>query len=456
MNIRTRLTLQFLFWGAIIMLIASITIYYTASSFRKADFYERLRNNGLSTARLLLDARTIDPGRVLSLEKDNPVKLENEKIIILNFLDNVVYSTDSAREISIVNSVLERSRLLEKVQYRQGHFSVVCTLYQAKLDRFVIIAAATDPDGHFYLKNLALLLLMVFIISLVLFAMAGWIYAGRALRPISRVIKSVEEVSAKSLYLRVPVENKADEIGQLADTFNNMLARLESAFSAQKEFISNASHEMRTPLTAINGQLEVLMLKDRSQEEYKTEISSVLNDIRSLIDLLNRLLLVARTSSAGHFNRSEKVRIDEALWQARDDLKKFNPHYRIKISMDDSVTDEEQVSVPGDEALLKAAVFNIMDNGCKYSPDHSVEVIVRITEPGIEIQFRDHGIGISPEDRQKVFEPFFRGANAKSFPGTGIGLRIVNQIVKGHNGTVSLSSSPGKGTVVTVSLPSAK
>ena len=124
-----------------------------------------------------------------------------------------------------------------------------------------------------------------------MFFVAGWFYSGRALKPISDVVKKVEEISITSLNLRVFEGNGKDEIGRLAKTFNNMLERLETSFGMQKNFIANASHELRTPLTSINGQLEVLMMKDRSTDDYKSALGSVLDDIKSLIDLSNRLLL---------------------------------------------------------------------------------------------------------------------------------------------------------------------
>ena len=110
---------------------------------------------------------------------------------------------------------------------------------------------------------------------------------------------------------------------RLAKTFNKMLERLETSFAMQKNFIANASHELRTPLTSINGQLEVLMMKDRSTAEYKTALRSVLDDIRSLIDLSNRLLLIARTSAEGPVNFNKKIRIDEILWQAQEEIIKI-------------------------------------------------------------------------------------------------------------------------------------
>src|SRR5665811_396117 len=138
-----------------------------------------------------------------------------------------------------------------------------------------------------------------------------------------------DSISITSLNLRVFEGNGKDEIGKLAKTFNNMLERLETSFSMQKNFIANASHELRTPLTSINGQLEVLMMKDRSADEYKIALGSVLEDIKSLIDLSNRLLLIARTSAEGPSFYSNKIRIDEILWQAKEEIKRFNTGYHI-------------------------------------------------------------------------------------------------------------------------------
>jgi len=303
------------------------------------------------------------------------------------------------------------------------------------------------------MKKLETILVIVCLISLFLFFIAGWFYSGRALKPISDVVNKVEDISITSLNLRVFEGNGTDEIGRLAITFNKMLDRLETAFGMQKNFIANASHELRTPLTSINGQLEVLMMKDRSTTEYKSALGSVLDDIKSLINLSNRLLLIARTSAEGPMSFNKKIRIDEILWQSQEEIIRFNNDYRINISIDDSLTDSDQMIVVGDESLLKVAVSNIIDNACKYSDDHTVDIKFRHIEKSIEIKFKDKGIGISEEDIKKIFEPFYRGANTISISGTGIGLPLVNQIIKNHNGTVEISSLIGKGTIVTVLLP---
>jgi signal transduction histidine kinase len=195
------------------------------------------------------------------------------------------------------------------------------------------------------------------------------------------------------------------------------------------------------------------MMNERSTEEYKAALGSVLDDIRALIDLSNRLLLIARTSAEGPVNFNKKIRIDEILWQTREEISRFKKGHHINISIDNSLTDCDQMVVSGDEYLLKVAVSNIIDNACKYSDDHTVNIRFHHIEKFIEVVFEDKGIGISKDDLQKVFEPFYRGTNTISLPGTGIGLPLVNQIIKIHSGIVKISSQVGKGTTVTVLLP---
>ncbi len=435
------------------MIIASAAIYLSSARFRMEDFYSRLHDKAINTANVLFSTDRFNASKILKIENETPDFLQNKKIIIINFKNDVVYSSDDKKEIEIRNYVLERVRMGYIVTYKQDKFNVIGTLFYTNYDRFLILAAATDVVGSLHLEKLRVILFIVCFVSLALFFIAGWFYSGRALKPISAVVKKVEDISITSLNLRVFEGNGKDEIGKLAKTFNNMLERLETSFSMQKNFIANASHELRTPLTSINGQLEVLMMKERSTDEYKAAMVSVLDDIRALIDLSNRLLLIARTSAEGPVNFNKKIRIDEILWQTQEEMLRFNKVYHINISIDISLTDCDQMIVVGDEYLLKVAVSNLIDNACKYSDDHTVNIEFHHIDKFIEVIFEDKGIGISKDDLQKVFEPFYRGTNTISLPGTGIGLPLVNQIIKIHNGIVKISSQIGKGTTVTILLP---
>lgn len=453
MQIRTRLTLQFILIGGIIMIFLSVAIYFSSAQLRREDFYNRLRNKARITAKLLLDADETDPGRVRIIENELPDDLHNEKIIIINYLNDTIYSTDEKGEIEIRNDILERVRLYERINYTQGEYDVLGTLYSNFLYRFVVIAAATDTEGFLHLRKLKYILTGTFFISLILFFIAGWVFAGRALKPISDVVKRVRDITITSMNLRVPEGNGTDEIGRLARTFNDMLQRLEVSFATQKDFIANASHELRTPLTSINGQLEVLLMKDRSTGEYRAALTSVLDDLRALIIMTNKLLLLARTSEGSTTGLNNKVRVDEILWQIRDEIRKIRHDYNVDIKIDDSLTDSEQMIVKGDENLLKTAFSNIVENACKFSDNHSVEITIEASDKELNIIFRDKGIGIDEDELSKIFEPFYRAGNAISIHGTGIGLSLVSQIIKNHNGSIKIESQKDKGTTVTVILP---
>lgn len=449
MQIRTRLTILFLLLGGTIMIAASITIYYSSAGYRKVAFYNRLVDKANSITMLIPE-----PNRVLEIDTYNPDKLYNEKILIFNSFDNLVYTTDHNQDIKGNPEILSKIRSGEKIFYKQAQFEIIGKLYPVKSDNFIIIVAATDKDGHLYLDKLSIILVLVCLISLLLFFAAGWIFSARALKPISDVINKVDSITITSLNLRVNEGNGKDEIGRLAKTFNRMLERLEASFALQKDFIANASHELRTPLTSINGHLDVLLMKDRSPEEYKSAVKSVHDDIKALIDQSNRLLMIARTSAESPENLNKKIRIDEIIWQAREELMRFKKDYHIQISLNDSLTDCEQMVVVGDDNLLKVAVSNLMDNACKYSADHSVNVSLHHIDKHIKILFEDKGIGISEKDLEKVFEPFYRGGNALAHAaGSGIGLPLVNQIIRNYNGKIEIKSSMDSGTAVTVLLP---
>jgi signal transduction histidine kinase len=455
MQIRTRLALQFLLIGGFIMIMASLATYYSAANYRKDTFYDRLRNKARLTASILFETNALKAVNLQKLEQRNRMKLNNEKIIILGVLDDTVYTTDVHKRLPLRYDVIQNVRQGKEIGYRQGNDEILVSLYRVRHDQYVVIAAASDTEGYLHLERLRNTLIIVCLVAIIIFAVAGWFYSERALKPISDVISRVNEITVRSLNLRVQEGNGKDEIGRLAKTFNRMLERLETSFSMQKDFISNASHELRTPLTSINGQLDVLLMKDRTAEEYKTAITSVFEDTKAMIDLANGLLLIARTSAESPVNFKKDIRIDEILWQAREDILRFNKDRHITISIDESIEDMEQLIVSGDEFLLKTAVVNIIDNACKYSPDHSANVVLKRENDLVSILVEDHGIGISEEDQKKIFEPFYRGTNAKTYTGTGIGLSLVNRVVKMHNGHIDITSKKGKGTTVSLSFPTA-
>ncbi len=171
--------------------------------------------------------------------------------------------------------------------------------------------------------------------------------------PISKIVNQVNKIEASNLNERLEEGNEKDEIVHLAKTFNNMLSRLEKAFRVQKNFIANASHELRTPLTVITGQLEVVLMKARSNEEYKNTLLSALDEIKDLNLLSNKLLLLAQTSAEQNDLNFSPIRIDDILWKARREILKRNEKNSIDINFGEGIDDDSKFTVSGNEFLLK-------------------------------------------------------------------------------------------------------
>lgn len=453
MNIRSKITLRFIIIVALIILTAALSIYLFSADYRKEEFYGRLLNKATNTAKLLIEVDEVDATLLRKIERDNPVSLSNERIIIFDYRNNIIFSTDENKVIKIDNALLDQIRLDGDVRYRQGEYEVLGFLFKGPYDRFAVVAAAIDIYGVDKLKNLRTILFTVFILSIVVVSVSGWLFAGRALQPISKVVHQVDEISITSLNLRVDEGNGQDEIAHLAQTFNRMLERLETSFKVQKNFIANASHELRTPLTSITGQLEVSLLSSRSSAEYEMVMHSVLEDIKSLNLLSNRLLLLAQTSLDDIHSKMTMLRVDDSLWQAKDELLKHHSTYKIRIDIDSGLDEEARLTICGDEQLIKVAFTNLIDNGCKYSTDQTIDVLITSSNYGLSVHFVDKGIGILKSENEFIFEPFFRGSNTLKIKGHGIGLSMVKRIINAHQGVIQVNSEVGKGTEVIISFP---
>ncbi|MEX0987657.1 MAG: HAMP domain-containing sensor histidine kinase, partial [Bacteroidales bacterium] len=348
---------------------------------------------------------------------------------------------------------IEMIRELKTVRYKERTSDIFGYHEERAGADLVIICSATDLFGMKKLSRLRFILASVFLVSLVVVYFTGRQFASGALEPISQLVREVDQIDITRISSRITTRGDSDEIAQLTDTFNKMLARLDTAFKFQKIFIPNASHELLTPLTAITGQLEVALMKDRDVEEYKATLGSVLEDIKSLNELTNRLLILTRLGGEHTPDKFNLVRIDEILWNSRSELIKRNKQFNINIFFTDFIQGEHHLNSNGNPTLLKTAFMNIIENGCKYSSDHRTDIYLSVIENACEILFKDEGIGIPGEDLDYIFHPFYRGGNVKNNKGHGIGLSLVESVILLHHGTISVNSKLKTGTEVRITLP---
>jgi signal transduction histidine kinase len=255
------------------------------------------------------------------------------------------------------------------------------------------------------------------------------------------------------LNLRIDEGNRKDEIAQLAMTFNQMLQRLEEAFILQRDFVANAAHELRTPFTVMLAEVEYSLMHDRSVDQYKHVLENLTDEIKQMSNLSNGLLELARMSLDDNYFERKNVRIDELLIETCDEILRGNYAYNIKLFIDDLPEDESSLLLSGNGQLLKIAIRNIIENGCKFSDGKVVKIYLLIEERNIKIEIEDRGIGISSEDLTHIFQPFFRGKNTQFIAGYGLGLALTKKVVELHCGEIKVDTTLGVGSKFTILFP---
>lgn len=278
---------------------------------------------------------------------------------------------------------------------------------------------------------------------------------GRALSPLSNMVRRAERITAERLSERLPVHNPKDDLGHAARVFNELLQRLEDSFRQLKRFTSDASHELRTPLASLRSIGEVSLQTQHSSEEYREVIASMLEEVRRLTQLVDSLLAISRADSGQIALRICSFSCFDLVQEVVNvvGILAEDKHQTIRIAGD------AQVTVRADRGILRQAVLNIVDNAIKYSPGESEIAIVVGTDPEpsperATISVSDHGPGIPLVEQSRIFDRFYRTDSGRSRErgGTGLGLAIAKWAVEVHHGSISVASDGG-GSSFTIRLP---
>jgi len=452
MKVRTRLTILFTVITATILLAFASVIYFSAKKNREKEFYSILKKEAITKANLFFNAK-VDTKTLQDIYRNNREILNEVEVAIYDTDFNLLYhdavDIDYVKETpEMINKIFQKG----EIQFYQQDWQVVGLRYEYKNKNYIITATAIDQFGYNKLNSLLKNSIIVFIISIIFIYIAGLYFSKKAFDPVKDMIEKAKVISATNLDLRLNNNGKKDELSELANTFNEMLNRLENSFDAQKHFVSNISHELRTPLAAIITELELSTDKEKSVAEYKSTIQNALGDAKKLVRLLNSLLDLAKASYDPSEIAFKPIRIDEILLDARQQVQQANSDYKIDIVFEQEFENENQISINGNEYLLKVAFANLFENGCKFSKDKQSSVSISFERDKIQLRFTDKGIGISENDLKHIFTPFYRGENKIYAEGNGIGLALTQNIILLHKGTISVSSKQNEGTTFYVEL----
>ena len=441
MTIRDRLSLQFTLLSALLLFVVLAGIYLLTAQYRRTDFRARLLDRAITHAQLFLAQDNMSAEKFRDVQNKYPLSLPQEVVRIYDDSDKPVFIQNGSFQWPRI--VIDRARKSRLTSWQEGD-KFTCGLYYIdNSGNFTILASAVDTFGRQEQQQLFWVMFVAFFISIFILFFAGRLFAQVALSPMIKVMNDVKFIRSTSLDKRLITKEGKDEVNELAVTFNNLLEHLEQAFEAQGSFVAHASHELRTPITAIIGDVEVTLAQSRDAAEYRSSLEGVLMEAEKLSDLINTLFELAQTNTG--ITEFRALRLDELLWQIKDEWSTRFPDSQIELHYH-LPDDIRKYTVQANNYLLFVAIGNILRNAIKFSNNGVVKCTLYIQSNNPVISIRDNGIGISNEDLRNIFQPFFRGGNTFGYSGFGVGLSLADKIFRLHNVRVSVLSELNRGT----------
>ena len=437
---------------SILLFFLGSSVYFYLSNYTYADFYKRLEARVSVAEKYQFESNQKDAQVLKNIRNEHLELLSDEKEYIL-YCPN----TNAIKQLADSNSLpINFLNIVSSQQF--GNFQKDDIFYYGKIRKttegfyFIIVSAKNYYNSH----HLILLKKVLFtggFIAILIIIYFTYLFSLNFFNPIRKIISKVNSISTDNIHLRLDDNQNSVEINQLATTFNNLLNRIEIAIETNKNFISNASHEFGTPLTAIMGEADVALLKDRTPVEYQETLQKILKQSERLNKISQSLLFLAQIGYKENKLNFTIIRTDELIMQANEIMNQLIPKNNIKIDFDLLPENPKKLKVLGNKELLILAMTNILTNACKYSSNKPVIVSLASTNNQIVIIVKDQGIGIPESELPFIFDPFYRASNTAAYDGYGIGLPLTQNIIKIHKGELIISSVLHIGVTIQVKLP---
>jgi signal transduction histidine kinase len=448
MNIRKKITFTYVALSTLSTLLLCIVVFFLFRSNNQYYFIKRLEDRAKIVASIHFQNNPEKIKYYSELKKNGLEELLNEEDFVLKINSNNTFEYNPNINLSndFYTNILKNGKDWLEIdnKYYLGQ------IFKENNQKYIVIISAIDRRGNETTINIVRIMLFGSIGFLLLAYFLGRLLAKRVINPVARITKEVKRISASNLHNRLPKSSSTDEISDLSKTFNHMLDRLETSFEIQTNFINNASHELKTPITTIIAESEIMLLKERETQEYITSLENIYNQASKLGNLTESLLKLTQTGYDGKKQVMDIIRIDELVMAVKSDIDKIYPENRVTIKLNLAPKNSNMFLIPCNRPLLELAINNIISNGVKYSNNDEVFVTLTADKNVIKITIIDIGIGIPPEDIPHLYEPFFRGEKAAKYTGYGLGLPLAMKIIRMHDGELQVQSEQNKGTIVTI------
>lgn len=447
LSIKRKLLIYNIFIQVLILMLFSFSIYKTLEVSSKDKLEATLKVILLDIADDIIEHKKELDTREFDEEKE--YKFEPLYIRLLKEENKYkeIKNTNFPSEIKTKDNYL-KTLTLNYIDFEyQEHYIISRLKIQMDENYYVLEVATNFSTINSTLENLIYILLFIVPVILVLSIIGGYFLIYKSFLPIEKLLQNLKNINASDLSKRLESKNKNDEIDLLSQEINNLLQRLEISFDKVSQFSSDASHELKTPLTIIRGEIEIALRKDRSSNEYKDTLSNCLDELITIQQTIDDLLFLAKNEHEVLEQNEEEIYLDEVSLEAYKEMQTFAKLKNIKLECQI----KEPLQIKGHHKLLKIAIKNILKNAITFSHENSTVTISNYQDKGNQIIcIEDKGIGISKEDQEKIFDKFYRTDKSrnKESGGTGLGMSIVEKVVKIHKGVIKLQSEENLGTKV--------
>lgn len=427
MTLKARLTLSIAILFTLLYGATSALVILAYSDFRKQEFQDRLESKALTTFRLLLDVKEVDNQMLKLIDRNTINKLYDEKTLVFDAQHRLIYSSLDDTKINWSEADLNYLKKHGTFFRKDGDKEVYGIFYDSNKQDFYALISANDAYGKRKFEYLVYLLAGSYIVFTCLaWALTTWI-VKKQVRVLDSFHRDISTINEYNLETRLDVKDgSANEIDLIGKEFNFMMKRIQDAYQQQKEFTAQASHELRTPITRMTMQLEGL--KPHTNEAGKKQIEDISRNLFALKDLIDSLLLLSRLESAQQRGQ-ETTRLDEAIFNSIEKIHQQHPDLKVSLHIEEHI-DSAALLLPANQSLLEVALGNLLKNAVLYSNDKQVVLEIRKPERQVQLSIRNTGYALSPEDQVRMFQPFMRGSNVAEQGGFGLGLRIVQRILK--------------------------
>lgn len=451
MTLRNRFTLISSLSFGIVSIITSAVIFFAYYDSTKIFYFEKLRNTALISAIYYLEKDELPKDRHAQIKKEYNHLIQNNRVAVYNRNNEVTFG-HNLNDKNIKPIHLQTVRKNKGVEFMSDNQFYYGIFYPDNQGDFVVFVKSPNDSFQSQIWRLSIIMLSVLVLGLLAIFFLSRYLSKIVYKPISNVVERINKVEFNNISTAITSTNTNDEIEDLIKSYNKLLGRISENILLQQNFINYVSHEFKTPLAAISGNLEVFAQRDRTPEEYREVAKESLENVYEIENILNNLLLMSGMTKLESSHK--QVRVDELIWKIYEKLecKAKENNSSIKIQLE--VSKPSLLEFPGNETLLYLALYNIVENGIKYSKDHPVTIILSEKYNQLNIEVKDQGKGIPKEDLDKITETFYRGKNVDNIKGSGIGLSLSRSIFDLHHITMKIDSKINMGTSVLLIFPS--